>query len=87
MVNTYPTPRRPPVQPYHGTYRDQLTVFRANADVDVAVSYARANTQYGAGGLRQLYLPVRWTGPSLNSDQPKVLTETLEIAHHGFTTR
>ncbi|MEO9326039.1 phage tail protein [Nocardioides sp. C4-1] len=32
-------------------------------------------------------LPVRWTGPSLNSDQPKVLTETLEIAHHGFTTR
>ncbi len=45
------------VQPYHGTYRDQLTVFRANADVDVAVSYARANTQYGAGGMRQLYLP------------------------------
>lgn len=32
-------------------------------------------------------LPVRWTGPSLNSDQPKVLTETLEIAHHGFTTK
>jgi phage tail-like protein len=29
-------------------------------------------------------VPVRWTGPSLNSDQPKVLTETLEIAHHGF---
>jgi phage tail-like protein len=32
-------------------------------------------------------LPVRWTGPSLNPDQPKVLTETLEIAHHGFMTR
>lgn len=29
-------------------------------------------------------VPVRWTGPSLNSDSPKVLTETLEIAHHGF---
>lgn len=29
-------------------------------------------------------IPVRWTGPSLSSDQPKVLTETLEIAHHGF---
>lgn len=29
-------------------------------------------------------VPVRWTGPSLSSDQPKVLTETLEIAHHGF---
>lgn len=30
-------------------------------------------------------VPVRWTGPSLTSDQPKVITETLEIAHHGFT--
>lgn len=29
-------------------------------------------------------VPVRWTGPSLNSDSPKVLTETVEIAHHGF---
>ena len=32
-------------------------------------------------------VPVRWTGPSLNSDQPKVLTETLEIAHHGFQAK
>jgi phage tail-like protein len=30
-------------------------------------------------------VPVRWTGPSLNLDSPKVFTETLEIAHHGFT--
>src|SRR3954452_13492137 len=29
-------------------------------------------------------VPVRWTGPSLNPDQPKVVTETIEIAHHGF---
>ncbi|WP_438854742.1 phage tail protein [Agromyces sp. M3QZ16-3] len=29
-------------------------------------------------------IPVRWTGPALNPDQPKVLTETLEIAHNGF---
>lgn len=29
-------------------------------------------------------VPVRWTGPQLNADQPKVLTETVEIAHHGF---
>jgi phage tail-like protein len=29
-------------------------------------------------------IPVRWTGPSFTPDQPKVLTETLEIAHHGF---
>jgi phage tail-like protein len=31
-------------------------------------------------------LPVRWTGPSLNLDSPKVAIETIEIAHHGFTT-
>lgn len=29
-------------------------------------------------------VPVRWTGPSLTADQPKVVTETIEIAHHGF---
>jgi phage tail-like protein len=29
-------------------------------------------------------VPVRWTGPSLAADAPKVLTETIEIAHHGF---
>lgn len=29
-------------------------------------------------------VPVRWTGPSLNPESPKVATETIEIAHHGF---
>jgi phage tail-like protein len=29
-------------------------------------------------------MPVRWTGPQLNPDSPKVATETLELAHHGF---
>lgn len=29
-------------------------------------------------------VPVRWTGPSISSDQLKILTETVEIAHHGF---
>lgn len=29
-------------------------------------------------------IPVRWTGPSFSADSPKVATETLEIAHHGF---
>jgi phage tail-like protein len=29
-------------------------------------------------------VPVRWTGPSLSPDSPKVATETIEIAHHGF---
>ncbi|UOE43838.1 phage tail protein [Agromyces larvae] len=30
-------------------------------------------------------VPVRWSGPSLTPDQPKVLTETLELAHHGIS--
>jgi phage tail-like protein len=29
-------------------------------------------------------VPVSWTGPTLNLDSPKVFTETLVIAHHGF---
>ena len=29
-------------------------------------------------------VPVRWSGPSLNLDSPKVATETVELAHHGF---
>ncbi len=29
-------------------------------------------------------VPVRWSGPQLSPDTPKVATETLELAHHGF---
>ena len=29
-------------------------------------------------------VPVRWSGPALNSDSSKVAVETLELAHHGF---
>jgi phage tail-like protein len=29
-------------------------------------------------------VPVKWTGPGFNVDQPKVATETLELAYHGF---
>lgn len=29
-------------------------------------------------------IPVKWTGPQLSTDSPKVATETLELAHHGF---
>ena len=32
-------------------------------------------------------IPVRWTGPSLNPDSPKVAVETVELAHHGFLPR
>ena len=30
-------------------------------------------------------IPVKWSGPGLILDSPKVAMETLEIAHHGFT--
>lgn len=29
-------------------------------------------------------IPVRWSGPSLSPDSPKVAVETVELAHHGF---
>lgn len=29
-------------------------------------------------------VPVKWTGPGFNVDQPKMATETLELAYHGF---
>lgn len=29
-------------------------------------------------------VPVKWTGPSFSVDQPKVATESIELAHHGF---
>ena len=32
----------------------------------------------------QNVVPVRWTGPSLTVESPKVATETIEIAHHGI---
>lgn len=32
----------------------------------------------------QEVVPVRWTGPSFNVENPKLATETLELAFHGF---
>lgn len=29
-------------------------------------------------------VPVRWTGPSFDAESPKMVTETLELAYHGF---
>ncbi|HEX2295445.1 MAG TPA: phage tail protein [Actinomycetota bacterium] len=32
-------------------------------------------------------IPVRWQGPAFSAESPALATETLEIAHHGFTVR
>jgi hypothetical protein len=45
------------IRPFHGTYRDETTVVRVNDRLDVAVAYTRANTQYGTGGLPQVFIP------------------------------
>lgn len=29
-------------------------------------------------------IPVRWSGPRFDVDSPKVATESVELAHHGF---
>jgi phage tail-like protein len=49
-----------------------------------SIEAMRANgTVIATWGLIDV-VPVRWTGPSLSADSPKILTETVEIAHHGF---
>jgi phage tail-like protein len=47
----------------------------------------RANGKTVATWSLSGVVPVRWSGPSLSPDSPKVLMETVEIAHHGFTVK
>ena len=55
-------------------------VSRKTATVSALTADGRVVARWGLAGV----VPVRWTGPSLNHDSPKVATETVEIAHHGF---
>jgi phage tail-like protein len=50
------------------------------ATIAAMTADGRIVAQWGLIGV----IPVRWTGPSLNIDSPKVATETIEIAHHGI---
>ena len=56
------------------------TVKRTQAQIVVKNHDAKPVFTWTLGGV----VPVRWTGPSLAVDSPKVATETLELAHHGF---
>lgn len=48
----------PSANPAHPDYRNQVVTYRINTpDLPVAESYTWANTQYGAGGLRQFHIP------------------------------
>jgi len=53
---------------------------RPNAMVVARTASGRAVATWNL----QSVIPVRWSGPSLNPDSPKVATETIELAHHGF---
>jgi phage tail-like protein len=50
------------------------------ASIAAMTAERKVVAQWGLLGV----IPVRWSGPSLNLDSPKVAVETLEIAHHGF---
>lgn len=56
-----------------GAERQTATIVAMTADREPVASWSLAGV-----------FPVRWTGPTLNVDSPKVATETLELAHHGF---
>lgn len=55
-------------------------VTRKTATIQVMRGDGTVVATWGLDGV----VPVRWSGPSLNFDSPKVATETVEIAHHGF---
>ena len=56
-----------------GVTRRTATIVAMTADDQVVARWGLADV-----------VPVRWSGPSLNLDSPKVAVETIEIAHHGF---
>lgn len=58
----------------------QLPVRRQTARIE-ALGFN--GTQVGSWGLLDV-IPVRWSGPTFSSEDTRVLTESVEIAHHGF---
>ena len=55
-------------------------VRRTNAEIAALTADGKKVASWSFMGV----IPVKWTGPQLSLDSPKVATETLEIAHHGF---
>ena len=62
-----------------------LTRFATGVTRQTATITARTNDgEIVASWNLDGVIPVRWSGPQLSLDSPKVATETLELAHHGF---
>jgi phage tail-like protein len=55
-------------------------VKRHNASISAMTSDGDVVATWNLQGV----IPVRWSGPSLSLDTPKVAMETVELAHHGF---
>lgn len=55
-------------------------VSRTTAEIVAMTSDGQPVASWGLTGV----IPVKWQGPSFSLDSPKVATETLELAHHGF---
>ena len=58
-------------------------VKRTNAEIAAMTADGRKVASWSFMGV----IPVKWTGPQLSVDSPKVATESLELAHHGFLGR
>jgi phage tail-like protein len=56
-----------------GVTRQTATISARSPDNEVVASWSLDGV-----------IPVRWSGPQLSPDSPKIATETLELAHHGF---
>ncbi len=68
---------------------DKLTAWIASFATKVTRHTATISAMTGDGEIVVTWnlegvIPVRWTGPSLNPESPKIATETVELAHHGF---
>jgi phage tail-like protein len=56
------------------------TVKRTTAHIVAMTAEGKRVATWNLEGV----VPIRWTGPQFSTDSPKVATETLELAHHGF---
>jgi phage tail-like protein len=56
-----------------GVTRQTATISARGSDNEIVASWSLDGV-----------IPVRWSGPQLSPDSPKVATETVELAHHGF---
>ena len=59
--------------------------FRANQRTTATITALTPNRkQVGQWSLQGVF-PVRWSGPQFKADGSAIATETLELAHTGFT--